>query len=356
MNGINENELRSRHSETSEVLRDAIRQKERTLEEYRKEHGRLELFFEDIKAYIDPIEPVKVTYSDKKSDTIYHACMQISDTHLGAVQEYDEVEGFNEYNAHICDLRNIDYAKRVVEWISRKRTSYRINDISVLITGDLVSGDIHDELRVTNEFPVTVQVVRAAELLARQITILSPHFERIKVEYIGADNHGRLTKKPQAKEEGLNSYNYLVGYMASLHLARFSNVEFNLYPLHEKVISVGGRQYLCSHGHGIRGWMGIPWYSIERKQNREARARMQLIMEAVEDEQRMMKQVGFHKFVFSHFHYPINTPHYSGNGSTQGTDAYDHLNGRHADPSQSAWLIGKLGEFDRIDFNLKYEV
>jgi hypothetical protein len=68
----------------------------------------------------------------------------------------------------------------------------------------------------------------------------------------------------------------------------------------------------------------------------------------------MMRQVGFHKFVFGHFHYPINTPHYSCSGSTQGTDAYDHQNGRHSDPSQSAWIIHPtLGEFDRIDFNLK---
>lgn len=353
---INESQLRTIHSETSEVLKETIREKDKILDEYRKEHGRLELFFDDIAAHINPIEPIKVEYSDPGTDTIYNVAMQIADMHMGSVQEASEIEGFGEYNASICDRRSLEYAKRFVEWVERKRRSYRINDVSVLVTGDLVSGDIHDELRVTNEFPVTVQCVRAAELLAKQIIILAPNFERITIEFIGADNHGRLTKKPQAKEEGLNSFNYLVGYMASLHLARFSNVEFNLYPLHEKVIHVGSRQYLLSHGHGIRGWMGIPWYSVERKQNREARARMQLIMDATDNELRMMRQVGFHKYVFAHYHYPINTPHYSCCGSVQGTDAYDHLNGRHADPSQSAWLISKYGEFDRIDFNLKYEL
>jgi len=351
---INENELRSRHSETSDVLRTTIKEKDRILEEYRREHGRLEVFFEDIKAHVEPIEPVKVSYKKEKEGTIYHACMQISDTHMGSTQDPDEIEGFGEYSASICDSRNANFAMRTVEWIERKRRAYNINDITMLVTGDLVSGDIHEELKITNEFPVTVQVVRAAELLAKQISIVSPHFNKVNVEFIGADNHGRLTKKPQAKEEGYNSYNYLVGYMASLHVQKFSNVEFNIYPVHEKVIHVGGRQYLCSHGHGIQGWMGIPWYSIERKQNKEARARMQIIMEAVDNEMKMMQKIGFHKFVFSHYHYPINTPHYSCNGSTQGTDAYDHRNGRHADPSQSAWLIHPtLGEFDRIDFNLK---
>jgi hypothetical protein len=351
---INENELRSKHSESSDVLKETIRQKDKILDEYRREHGRLELFFDDLKAYIDPIETVTVTYSVKKSDTIYHAAMQISDVHMGSVQSASEIEGFNEYNFSICELRNVNYVIRFIEWINRKRKAYNINDLSVLVTGDLVSGDIHEELKVTNEFPVTVQVVKAAELLAKQITMLSPEFNHIKVEFIGEDNHGRLTKKPQAKEGGINSFNYLVGYIAMTHLSKFPNVEFNLYPLYEKVVHVGSRQYLLSHGHGIRGWMGIPWYSVERKQNREAKARMQLIMEATNNELNMMRQVGFHKFVFGHFHYPINTPHYSCSGSTQGTDAYDHQNGRHADPSQSAWLIHPtLGEFDRIDFNLK---
>jgi hypothetical protein len=351
---LTENDLREKHSETSEVFKETIKQKDRVLEDYRREHGRLEIFFENLKANINPIEPVKITYKPHSKDTTYDVVMQISDTHAGSIQEFDEIEGFNEYNYSICESRNLQYAEKFMEWVIRKRNSYRVDNLSILVTGDLVSGDIHDELRVTNEFPVTVQIIKASELLAKQVTILSPNFKHIKVEFIGADNHGRLTKKPQAKEEGINSYNYLVGYMASLHLQKFSNVEFNIYPVHEKVIHVGSRQYLLSHGHGIRGWMGIPWYSVERKQNKEARARLQIIMEATENELKMMRMVGFHKFVFGHFHYPINTPNYSCCGSTQGTDAYDHQNGRHADPSQSAWIIHPLlGEFDRIDFNLK---
>lgn len=345
-------ELRSKHSETSEVLRKLVAEKERILDDYRKEHGRLVLFFEDLKAHIDPIVPPQVTYSIRKSGTPYHAVMQISDTHMGAVQEASEIEGFNAYNAEICRQRNLEYATGFVRWIKRKRMSYRIDTLSILVTGDLVSGDIHEELKITNEFPATEQVVQASALLAEQIAIVSPHFKHITVEYIGADNHGRLTKKPQAKEEGMNSFNYLTGHMAMLHTSRFENVEFNIYPMHEKVVHCAGRQYLLAHGHGIRGWMGIPWYSVERKMSKEASARLSLVMESVDNEMKMMRQIGFHKFVFGHFHYPIDTPNYSCCGSTQGTDAYDHQNGRHALPSQSAWLIGPKGEFDRINFNL----
>lgn len=354
---INEKELRAQHSEKSMFLSDQLRERERILENYKRDHGRLEIFFEQILNEITPIVPLPVIAHHKNTETEYDAVIHISDTHIGAVQMADEIEGFGEYNSLIARQRGIQFAERVVNWVERHRTSYNIRKLTVLATGDLISGDIHDELKITNEFPAPVQCVRASELFAEQIAIFAPHFDQVVVEFLTEDNHGRLTKKPQAKEAGLNSFNYLVGYMSKLHLAGHSNVDFRIHPMYEKVVHVGNRQYLITHGHGIRGWMGIPWYSIERKQNREARARLEIIMDAYEHEMDMIKRIGFHKFVFGHFHFPIDTPLYSGNGSTQGTDAYDHQNGRYADPSQSAWLISpKYGEFDRTNFNLKRDV
>jgi hypothetical protein len=256
------------------------------------------------------------------------------------------------YARRIISIQAVDIESKLYDLTIEGNHYYQANGYVVHN-----SGDIHDELRITNAFPVTMQIIRAADIFAKQVLLLAPEFNKINIHYIGADNHGRLTKKPQAKEEGMNNYNYLVGHIASLHLKAQPNVEFNLYPMHEKVVQCGSRQYLLAHGHGIKGWMGIPWYSIERKQNREARARMQIIMDSVDNELKMMKSIGFHKFVFGHYHTPINTPQYSCSGSVQGTDAYDHQNGRHADPSQSAWMIHPdkgMGEFDRIDFNLKF--
>jgi DNA repair exonuclease SbcCD nuclease subunit len=78
---------------------------------------------------------------------------------------------------------------------------------------------------------------------------------------------------------------------------------------------------------------------------------MQIIM----NENMKAKEIGFHKYIFGHYHTPFNHPLYSCCGSVSGTDAYDHKSGRYSDPSQSAWMVHpKHGEFDRTDFNLKY--
>lgn len=135
------------------------------------------------------------------------------------------------------------------------------------------------------------------------------------------------------------------------YIKDIKNVQFNIYPMHEKVVTVNNRNYLIMHGNSIRAWMGIPWYGIERKTGKEATARQSIVM----DTPKLMKEIGFHKIVHGHFHIPFDHPLYSCGGSVQGTDAYDHQAGRYAKPSQSVWMVHpKYGEFNRTNFDLTY--
>jgi len=351
MSGISKEELTFRQSEELQELRRQIAEKERILESYKKDHGQLEVFFNSLINHVTPIDPLPCVYKpakEKKGSEVV-AVMQISDGHMGAVQLPDEIEGFGEFNPELCRSRQLDFVGRVNKWVDRHRMAYTINKITVLVTGDLISGDIHQELQVTNAFPITVQCVEAAKVLTEQMVHLSQNFDEVTVHFISADNHGRLTKKPQSKQEGLNSMNYIVGKLTEAYLKGIPNVLFNIYPMHEKIVRVLNRNYLLSHGHGVQGWMGKPWYGIERKIGKEAEARMDLIM----NEKMKMHEIGFHKYVFGHFHVPFDTVNYSCAGSVQGTDAYDHKNGRYAEPSQPAWLVHqKHAEFGRVDFRL----
>jgi hypothetical protein len=343
-------EFKQKYSEEIQELQRQLTEKDQILENYRREHGKLEIFFNKISDAIRPLSPLKKIYQPKKkSGSFVTAVMQIADGHCGAVQPADEIEGFNEFNPQICHDRQLNYATKFLDWVEMHRNIYRIDECAVIDTGDNISGDIHEELRVTNAFPSPVQCVKAGEILTEQLALLAPHFEKITVHFLVEDNHARLTKKPQAKEAGYNSLNYVVGKIAEIYLQRHDNIEFNIYPMFEKVISVSNLRYLISHGHGITGWMGIPWYSIERKVSRESMARLQIIMDDIS----RAKQIGFNKYIFSHWHVHFDHPLYSCCGSVSGTDAYDHKYGRHAGPSQSSWMVSaKHGEFNRINFNL----
>lgn len=342
------------NAEQSEIvkhLESQLSEKDRILDEYKKEHGRLEMFFSSILSSVTSLKPNPVTYVAKSehTSTEIEAVLQITDVHMGAVQDSDEIEGFNEFNPEICEARCMDFVHRVNRYTDRKRLSYTINNCSVLVTGDLISGDIHRELQVTNAFPVTVQVVRAAQVLAQQLHELSQNFQTVTVHFIAADNHGRLTRKPEAKQEGISSLNYLVGVLAQAYVEKCVNVNFNIYPQHEKVVKVMNRNYLIAHGHGMKVWLGIPYYAADRKLGKEFTARMQLIM----DQKMKASEIGFHKMITGHFHTPINTPQYQFGGSVQGTDAYDHKDGRFAVPSQALWFVHPVyKEMSREDFEL----
>ena len=147
----------------------------------------------------------------------------------------------------------------------------------------------------------------------------------------------------------MNSFNYLVGKMTEAYLSQLTNINFNLWPLLEKVVNVNGMRYLIGHGHSVRGWMGVPWYGIERKIGKESQARLQIIMA----EKERADTIGFDKYCIGHFHTPFDSNLYCCGGSLSGTSAYDHQAGRHANPSQSAWMVHSVHkEFNRINFQL----
>ena len=302
-------QFEAEQSDLVKGLEAQLEEKDRIIKDIRKESGNLEVLFNSLLANVSAIKPKAVQYTPHVDTTRskVEAVMQITDGHMGAVQEADEIEGFNEFNPSICRDRQLDYADRFAKYVDKQRRNYVIDHCHVLVTGDLISGDIHHELQVTNAFPVTVQVVEAAKVLSEQIALLAQDFGIVTVHFIGADNHGRLTKKPQSKQEGYNNFNYLVGKLAEAYLTDHSNVDFNIYPVYEKVITVGNRNYLVSHGHGMKAWMGIPYYAADRKAGKEAQARMQLIM----DQKMKAMEAGFHKMVVGHFHVPIDAPMYS---------------------------------------------
>ena len=338
-------------------LRGEIKRMEGERESYEKEHGSLKILFRELWDNVDAIEPPKINYKAPAKSKVANPVIHVShwcDWHDGAVQEPEEIEGFREFNPEILrrELRNCE--RDQLEWCELHRTSYTINERRNLVTGDLISGGIHPELLWTNAYPEPVQAIRAGELLAEIVAMQSPHYQKVVVDFVTEDNHSRLTKKPQASEGGINTWNYVVGFFAKERLRDFENVEFNVYPVLQKVVKVGGRQYLITHGHHVRGWSGFPYYGIERKVGREAVKRMRRVLKDAVFDVRESINTLFHRVICGHWHAPMTHPWFWIGGSASGTTAYDHREGRESDPIQCSWMVHpKHGEFDRTDWLLR---
>ena len=358
-------ELKSDYDPADEILhlREKLKSTEREHKEYQKETGQLRVLFEELKDTIDALEPPQIEYKKPRttpiSTPVTHVC-HWTDWHDGAVVDPDEIEGFNEFNPKILReyLRNC--VKDQLDWVELHRKNYTINVCHNLCTGDYISGGIHPELLWTNEYPEPVQAIKAGELLAELIAMQSPHYEKVIVDFITVDNHARLTKKPQAGEAGINTWNYVVGYYAKERLRNLSNVEFNIHEMIFKVVNCGGRKYLLTHGDRVRGWAGFPYYGLERLAAREAMKRMKRALEESRKlEADVAKTTGglFDRVILGHFHAPLKHPRYWIGGSACGTTAYDHGEGRECEPIQCGWLVHPgHGEFDVTDWKLRRDL
>ncbi len=356
LDGLSESDFRDQESEMVQELNSQLKEKDKILKKYKASHGKLEVFFRDVISAVPAVSPLPITYipsqKDKNTEKPCPVVFHITDGHMGAVQEPEEIEDFGSFSPDLCRSRSLDFVTRALGWVDMHRHAHYVPEANLVVTGDMISGDIHDELKITNAFPSTVQCVEAGFLLAEQVAIVAQRFDKVIIHFLVADNHSRLTRKPQSKEEGLNSFNYVVGKIAEQALIKHSNVDFRIYPQYEKVITISKMQYLITHGHNLRGWMGIPWYSFDRHVGKESLARMSQIMNSP-DIKTAAAKIGFHKMITGHFHTPFDHPLYCCGGSVSGTDAYDHKSGRYAEPSQCAWFIHPTyGEFDRSSFIL----
>jgi len=262
--------------------------------------------------------------------------VHLTDWHIGQVTVPEYIEEFGENNFAVHEERVLTLGEKILSKLKLQRFGYKVDTCRIIHTADYVSGDIHPELQITNEFPAPVQAVKAGFLLAAHVAMLAPHFKEVICDLLTTDNHGRITRKPQGEQGGLNNYGYVVAHIAKVALSKFSNVEVRIHSGPTTVIEVANQRYLTSHGDGILGTWGIPFYGIERKKQREAMARLNMA-----DDKR------FTRLLIGHFHTALNHEHWLIGGSLTGTTAYDHREGRHSLPHQTSWFVHpSKGEFD----------
>lgn len=296
-------------------------------------------FAKDCAAAITAAKPFKPWVSNlKRRRPTCSAAIDFSDWHIGEVVRRSETEGFNEFNWQIAQDRINSITTNFLRWVETQRMGYKIDEIAVFAKGDYVSGDIHSELKATNEFPLPVQAVNAGRLLGDQILRLSTQCRSLKVVLQGADNHGRLQPKPQAKQKHANNISYICEAMAQQSCENQKHIEWVQTDAMKTLADVGGWNFLIEHGDTVRGWAGLPHYGFMKTMAKESLKRMNT-------------DRGFHYWSIAHFHVPnFLDNRIIVNGSLSGTSEFDHACGRHAPPCQVGYLVGRHGVFNFTPF------
>lgn len=164
--------------------------------------------------------------------------VSLNDLHYGA----DIHNAWNTYNSDICKERLHTYINHILKfkWLHNSENCY------VYANGDLINGNIHMSVLVSNRENIIEQVMGVSELIAQFIAELSKHFNNV-VFILVAGNHSRLaTKKDSLKSERLDD---LVPWYIKARLQNFDNVSFveNIDNT-MAVVNIRGKKYLNVHG------------------------------------------------------------------------------------------------------------
>lgn len=299
-----------------------------------------EIMVEMLRDTIERCAPVRVPpepRSTKHSRSISMVGIW-SDWHGGAVVEPSEVENLNAYNWEICQAGAWRVTQALPRWRDDEST-HRVDELVLLILGDMINGMLHLEDLVYNEFEPPVQVVKVGELQAELIRYLAGRFNRVRVIALDTDNHSRRTKKPIAAGRGKWSDGYTVNQITRIKLEQLTNVRFDSVKEIKTVVDIQGKKFLCQHGNDIRGWNGLPFYGFRRALGNEAIIRMN------------RPTMRFDYMVTGHFHEPFWLPMHIGNGCLAGVTTYDHTCVRAAAPVQFGLLVHpKWGVFNATPF------
>lgn len=278
-------------------------------------------------ADLSPTPPKWLAPKKTRSGNRATVCTVLSDLHLDEVVDPAQVGGVNAYDRDIATLRLHRFFDRVVT-LSRDYLSGVTYDGCVLfLGGDLLSGDIHEELVATNEDTTPGSILFWLEHLAAGVAMLADEFGRLHVPSV-AGNHGRRTRKPRAKGRARDNFDWLLSSLLAREFRDDDRVTFDVPDSFSTTVQVYDATFRLEHGDQARGgsgWMGV----LGPAMRRDAKVRAQA--DAM--------QQPYDHLVIGHWHRLSWLPGVVVNGSTKGLDEYAAIEGFGFEPPQQAmWL------------------
>ncbi len=254
---------------------------------------------------------------------------QMTDWHLGEVVKPDEVLYLNAFDERIAALRIQSWFDKVVSLPRAYVTGVHLEGVLIPATGDLFTGEIHDELTINNYERVLQTVLNAQEPILAGFEMLDREYDgHVEVAAV-VGNHGRMAHKSVFKGRVYDNFEWLFWSVIRDRLKdRGSNIVVNVSTSMDMNVPVYGRNHLLTHGDQFKGGTGISGafaplsLGSHRKGKRQSAAGMPM-----------------ETMVIGHLHQLINIPGVIMGGTLKGMDEFAFgINVPPADAAQAMWV------------------
>lgn len=253
--------------------------------------------------------------------------IMLSDLHWGEQVRSEQIGGVNSYNLAIARRRLQTVIETTIGLCKILDPSMSYPGLVMPLGGDMVSGNIHDELAASNELNTMPTVLDLYRQLVPAIRLMAETFGNVFLPCVSG-NHDRDTKKIWSKDRNHTSFGWLLYQFLAAAFAEDKRVTFYIPDGSDALYRIYETRYLLTHGDQFRGGDGIigplgPVTRGEQKKNtRNA---------AVGQDYDVME--------FGHFHKRMLTARLRGNGSLKGYDEYAADNNfGYEPPSQNFWI------------------
>lgn len=262
----------------------------------------------------------------------------LSDFHWGERVFRAQVNGVNEFNLAIAEQRLKNVIAKVPYLLKILDPQMRYPGIVVKLGGDMVGGNIHEELAATNEEAIMPTWLHLFQNLSAGLTMLADVFGNVFVPCVSG-NHDRDTKKTWAKNRNATSFGWLLYQMLANEFRDDNRFTFYIPDSSDALYKVYNTRMLLTHGDqfkggdGIIGPIGPLMRGNQKKQQRNA---------AVDQSYDIME--------CGHWHQRITLSHLIVNNSLKGYDEYAAANNfRFSRASQNLWTT-------HADFGVNWEM
>ena len=277
-----------------------------------------------------PVDVPEWTLPEKDSKTVSDniPVLLVSDFHYGENVNPKEVPDGNCYSTNVAKAR---WDRLINNTILKTRTKGKAcKGMVVCFLGDDISGDIHDELKETNDKTPIDACMDVAALKVKMLKAFEQEYGKVWVISV-MGNHGRTTKKPQSKQISEHNYDTLISAMVQKQLEDDKNISFYTPKSGEAYFELCGTNFLATHGDriGSRGGQGFIGCSatIARGQHKTRQSYAQID-----------KPIDW--MLIGHFHTPMLLEHTIVNGTTVGYSQYARdLRLEPALPSQTLFYV-----------------
>ena len=118
-----------------------------------------------------------------------------------------------------------------------------------LVIGEILSGLIHNNLRLQNNMDLMEQFKYVSELISVMLSRMANHFNHIYV-YVTPGNHSRITSKKEEMLDGENM-DVLLPFFLKARMQNFKNITIceNTVELEIAMFNIRGNNIFAAHGH-----------------------------------------------------------------------------------------------------------